>query len=917
MSITSRLVDAARATPLFRNLGDRVARVADRVSSVADEFVAPPPRAEPEVVRAPAERIDVAPRSGDLLERAVNAPAMTQALASGLYSHDVSPRRGSDEMLELYQEAPWLRSVSHKVASGVAAVEWKLYARRSEESRANPEGPLRYVRDDRLARMPLEKRHAAIRTGVDNGELDEITAHPFLRLLDRPNPTMSGFAARLVTVVHLDLLGDAFWIVDVDDDNRPVRFWPIPSHWVQSIPTPAEPWFRVRFPDFEGNVPAHLMMWFRDVNPGDPYSRGTGLGLTLADEIDTDEMASKTVKGFFENGAVPQVIVSLKGARQEVVDRAQMKWQKALGGFKKAYKTFFTGAELSVERLDTTFKDMGLVELRKNQRNAVIQVWGAPPEKLGIIENSNRANIDGADLIWGKEVLTPRCELMRLEFQRIVMRWDPRLIVDYVSPIPEDIERQRGIMTTQAQQFTIDEMRALAGLPPLPNKAGEGFLVQPTTLYVRSLETLAQGTPMFAYHISAGIPTNNEVREKLGLPLTKEPWGEQRTTGFYNPLLDATSGAKPQALPAPGEPANDDEPKPDDAPEVADAKAEARARRGEGATAARAMLAAAARLDAARTEFWQGGAMWKNWHIPRETFDDVFVDKVIGMPGQTRRRRGKRASALTVKNLRAVLGQIDINSMAAKMQPVVEDLVRHFGDETLQAIESTKRFDMQDPLVADHIRELLQDRIGRLINVTTTDNLRGVMTSWDGNDDEELVSAVRGVFDVARVERSQAIAETEGQRSKEFATHVAMRQSGIVERKEWVAVGDSRTREAHLAMDGQMRDINEPFEVPSGKWAGSKAQTPGSFGIAALDIRCRCQSAPVFDLDAEAPDTERTRLMDAGIVVAGATPEERAKLWRAQDQKLRSWETKLSDASSDGFDEQEQRVVDKLLEVLG
>jgi hypothetical protein len=650
------------------------------------------------------------------------------------------------------------------------------------------------------------------------------------------------------------------------------------------------------------------MIWFREVDPADPYERGSGLGMALADELDIDEHAAKTTKAFFENNAVPSMLVSLKGAKQEVVDRARLKWEKALKGFKRAYQTFFTGAEIDVQRLDTTFKDMALCDLRKAQRDLFVQTWGVPPEKLGIIENSNRSTIDASDLIYAKEVIVPRCELIRTELQaRVVVRYDARLILDYVSPIPQDTARRVQVAVAVPSVVRVNEHRQLADLAALTeDDGGEGFLVDPTKVFVRSLEEL-RGPALQSFHVQAGLFTNNEARIRCGLRPTHEPWGAMRTVGFYSPSSSSGAAPPPPSFPPPKPPgvppADGEPPKPPPPPPPPPKPAEPKD--PEGAEPGlpkppekpvRALLTFPGLAPPTLAEFEQHR-----------------IDVALERAGHV----GKRAY-VSVKNLRRMLAAIDTGSIGGKLEPAIKDLVEAFGSETIQVLDQTKRFDLQDPAVAEHIRELLQDRIGRLINTTTRDNVRNAVTSWDGEKDADLINGVRDVFDTARVERSQAIAETEGQRSREFASHLAMVQSGIVESKQWVAVGDGRTREEHLALDGQTVGINEPFTVPSGKWAGAKAQTPGSFGIGALDIRCRCISAPIFDLPADAPDaSRRAQLLDAGIVPAGSTPAERAAAWKASDTRLRQWETRLADATSAGFDVQEARVLEILRDVIG
>ena len=82
------------------------------------------------------------------------------------------------------------------------------------------------------------------------------------------------------------------------------------------------------------------------------------------------------------------------------------------------------------------------------------------------------------------------------------------------------------------------------------------------------------------------------------------------------------------------------------------------------------------------------------------------------------------------------------------------------------------------------------------------------------------------------------IARTEGHRiqnqsAMDAATKAKDKGADIV--KQWDATLDARTRPHHALLDGQIRELDKPFEV-----AGRKAMHPSGFGIASEDIHCRC-----------------------------------------------------------------------------
>lgn len=90
----------------------------------------------------------------------------------------------------------------------------------------------------------------------------------------------------------------------------------------------------------------------------------------------------------------------------------------------------------------------------------------------------------------------------------------------------------------------------------------------------------------------------------------------------------------------------------------------------------------------------------------------------------------------------------------------------------------------------------------------------------------------------APISRAKTIVRTEGHRiqqaSADDARQVAKSKGADVV-KQWDATMDGRTRPTHRQLDGQIREVDEPFEL------GFKtAMYPGEFGDPAEDCNCRC-----------------------------------------------------------------------------
>ena len=111
------------------------------------------------------------------------------------------------------------------------------------------------------------------------------------------------------------------------------------------------------------------------------------------------------------------------------------------------------------------------------------------------------------------------------------------------------------------------------------------------------------------------------------------------------------------------------------------------------------------------------------------------------------------------------------------------------------------------------------------------------------------------------------IARTEGHRIQNQAALDAQEKAkskGADVVKQWDATLDGKTRDSHRKLDGQIREVDEPFEVD-----GMKADAPGMFGYPAEDCNCRCAllQRARWALDEDELETLRERASFHGLLV--------------------------------------------------
>lgn len=92
----------------------------------------------------------------------------------------------------------------------------------------------------------------------------------------------------------------------------------------------------------------------------------------------------------------------------------------------------------------------------------------------------------------------------------------------------------------------------------------------------------------------------------------------------------------------------------------------------------------------------------------------------------------------------------------------------------------------------------------------------------------------------APLSRARTIVLTETHRIKQASTRdvqVKAKEKGADVLKQWNSTLDGETRKTHRKLDGQIREVEEPFEMD-----GKEAMYPGDFNDPAEDCNCRCES---------------------------------------------------------------------------
>ena len=143
-------------------------------------------------------------------------------------------------------------------------------------------------------------------------------------------------------------------------------------------------------------------------------------------------------------------------------------------------------------------------------------------------------------------------------------------------------------------------------------------------------------------------------------------------------------------------------------------------------------------------------------------------------------------------------------------------------------------------------RQILQ--FARQINNTNEKQIKRLVRAGieQGLSNRDIAESIRQSTTFSE-KRAQRIAQTETTKAINTATNEAYQlfeeQENVKVLKEWISSRDDKVRAEHAALDdADPIPVTDQFEID-----GYRAQAPASFGVASMDINCRCTIAPIIE----------------------------------------------------------------------
>lgn len=260
-------------------------------------------------------------------------------------------------------------------------------------------------------------------------------------------------------------------------------------------------------------------------------------------EVATDNEAIRYLKAILQNDAVPRMVMyvpsdsDLDLDSEEKQNKLKAQWRAKYGGDNRGDLAIVTGGA-KLERVSLNMEELMIDVISRVPESRISADLRVPAIVAGLnagLENATYSNVGQAREYMTKNTLSP---IWRLWASRIAADSDLNPNGDFVGfdmakveALQEDRDAKWARLTAalSAGGITVNDFLRGVGLPAV--EGGDVRLIDSTKTIINIDQPKDQPIKeIFAYHITAGAVSRDEVRAGLGLPATGEDFPEPAET---------------------------------------------------------------------------------------------------------------------------------------------------------------------------------------------------------------------------------------------------------------------------------------------------------------------------------------------------------------------------------------------------
>lgn len=669
------------------------------------------------------------------------------------------------DMVDAYQLHPWVYAAVFAIASNFASVQYKVM-----------------MRDDKSG--------------------NEDFKHPFYKLLNFPNPFMTGYDLRESSSISLEMTGNAYWGMERDKaSGEPIEIWPLPPHMMKVVASKESPVDHYLYcvGGKEIRYDYQDMIHFTYENPRHEVY-GQSSVLAGRNEITTDLFAAMWNKNFFKNSGRPDAILETdETLDDDVRKRTLLAWKKMHQGVKNAHKVAILEQGTKYKPAQINQKDMDFVNQRKASREMILAIFNVPPAIVGVLEYANYANMK----------------------EQVKMFWT--VLAAKIRKFEEKLSMRAAQITFRPQNIIKAQLQTVEALRP-------------------DFNVLSQTTLNF---VNAGIPINSVIKA-LELPFEDVEGGD---------APKEPGDSKPQSDEGDTDEAQESEP-----PQKTAKKGLAEAMAGDKLEAQKKKALVREfrwkRFEQEREkhEDFMLRKLKSYFRGQKNRVKELFEKNADLIIGNRIEKKVKDSGDIEMDMIFEYGKEVKIMQgvVARPIKKAYFDFAKRGGRQ----VKPNFDFNLNDPKANDFISSKVV-KISQDVNIFTRESLsdeiveqieEAVREGYTRSETvQQIASRIDDVYDFAVEGRAMRIARTETIGASNAGFQRGLEVTGVT-KKEWLETHDDKTRDSHKhepeGMGGQVVGINEKFVSPV---TGNKFDFPGdqSCGDPADFVNCRCALLPV------------------------------------------------------------------------
>ena len=254
--------------------------------------------------------------------------------------------------------------------------------------------------------------------GEDN-EAPEVSSHPFLETLKKPNPFMGPKAMLKYTQLCLEMTGKAYWKIIPGVLTPVVEIYPLQPHLVSpdlGVNNQITGWKY----DKE-NLSLDQMVQFFCADPMNPYGSGKGPAELAWSEIVLMNSDVGMMTALMQNGGAPSHVLSPKDQQgvvsPTVLARLQAAWQTFRG--RGANRLMIPEIPVDLQSLAQTSKEFEGSARYDQLKSTILACFNIPN---ALFESAgSRAELDAAMVQWSRLAIDPRTTMLEDVINRRIM----------------------------------------------------------------------------------------------------------------------------------------------------------------------------------------------------------------------------------------------------------------------------------------------------------------------------------------------------------------------------------------------------------------------------------------------------------------------------------------------------------------